>query len=234
MMTFWSSSKSVIIVSSSISLCSLVSMVCRGICIVILWKLLFVGKCYLFLEGENGGSLREWVSRGWRGISHSVLFRMDVILSSPSLGCLFLAAKESMCSPHGTNCSTREKFALLRSRTNGPRFNHVICQWQSTICRRPLPYRWIQDLSFFIYQTAESVFSLQQAQRQRSFRPCTVPAADRKSIAKVFQISLILHRCCCQKQWWCSKSNVLSRWCRCVEIQSGFSLPESFQQGIMS
>ena len=56
-------------------------------------------KCYLFLEGEKWDSLRDWVSRGWGGISHSVPFRTDVILSCPLPGLPSLAAKESMCSP---------------------------------------------------------------------------------------------------------------------------------------
>lgn len=59
-----------------------------------------VSRKVLFVPGRRKwDSLRDRVSRGWRGISHSLPFRADVILSSPSLGCLSLAAKESMCSP---------------------------------------------------------------------------------------------------------------------------------------
>lgn len=68
-------------------------------------KLVVSGKVLFVPGGRKWDSLRDGVSRGWRGISHSVLLRMDVILSSRSLDCLFLAAKESMCLPHGTNCS---------------------------------------------------------------------------------------------------------------------------------
>lgn len=49
--------------------------------------------------GRKWDSLRDGVTRAGRGISHSVLFRMDVILSSPSLGCLSWQPKKACAHP---------------------------------------------------------------------------------------------------------------------------------------
>lgn len=96
-------------------------------------KVAVSGEVLFVPVGRKGDSFRDWVSRGRRGISHSVPFRTDVILSSPSLGCLSWQWKKACVRPVvPTNCSTRWKFALLCSWTNRPRFNRVICHRQTT------------------------------------------------------------------------------------------------------
>lgn len=99
-------------------------------------KVVVSGKALFVPGGRKWDSLRDGVSRGWRGISHSVLFRTDVILSSPSLGCLSWQPKKACAHPTVPTARLGGKFAPFHSRTNGPRFNHVICHWQTTIGRR--------------------------------------------------------------------------------------------------
>lgn len=62
-------------------------------------KLVVSGKVLFVPGGRKWDSLRDGVSRGWRGISHSVLLRTDVILSSPSLGCLSWQPKKACAYP---------------------------------------------------------------------------------------------------------------------------------------
>lgn len=62
-------------------------------------KVVVSGKVLFVPGGRKWDSLRDWVSRGWRGISHSVPFRTDVILSSPSLGCLSWQPKKACAHP---------------------------------------------------------------------------------------------------------------------------------------
>lgn len=62
-------------------------------------KLVVSGKVLFVPGGRKWDSLRDEVSRGWRGISHSVLLRTDVILSSPSLGCLSWQPKKACAYP---------------------------------------------------------------------------------------------------------------------------------------
>lgn len=97
-MTFQSSCEFIIILSSSFTFCSLVSMAwrdlhCNPVKVVVSGKVLFVPG------GRKWSSLRDWVSRGWRGISHSVPFRTDVSLSSPSSGCLSWQPKKACAHP---------------------------------------------------------------------------------------------------------------------------------------
>lgn len=62
-------------------------------------KVVVSGKVLFVPGGRKWNSLRDRVSRGWSGISHSVLFRTDVILSSPSLGCLSWQPKKACAHP---------------------------------------------------------------------------------------------------------------------------------------
>lgn len=99
-------------------------------------KVVVSGKVLFVPGGREWDSLRDGVSRGWRGISHSVLFRADVILSSPSLGCLSWQPQKACAHPTVPTARLVGKFAFFRSWTNRPRFNHVIWGWQTTIGRR--------------------------------------------------------------------------------------------------
>lgn len=62
-------------------------------------KLVVSGKVLFVPGGRKWDSLRDRVSRGWRGISNSVLLRTAVILSSPSLGCLSWQPKKACAYP---------------------------------------------------------------------------------------------------------------------------------------
>jgi len=62
-------------------------------------KVVVSGEVLFVPGGRKWDSLRDGVSRGWKGISLSVPFRTDVILSSPSLGCLSWQPKKACAHP---------------------------------------------------------------------------------------------------------------------------------------
>lgn len=101
----------------------------------------------------------------------------DPFISQPGLP--FLAAKESMCSPLGTNCSTRGKFALFHSRTNGPRFNHVICHQQTIIGRRWGHYHIDESRScLFHLPDSRKCVQLTTSMTTAELRPCMAIIAE--------------------------------------------------------
>lgn len=119
-------------------------------------KVVVSGKV-LFVPGwRKWDSLRDWVSRGWRGISHSLPFRADVILSSPCLGCLSWQPKKACAHPTVPSAWLEESLlcTAVHSRTNGPEFNHVMCQWLATIGRRWLHYH-IDESSSCLFRLAD-------------------------------------------------------------------------------
>lgn len=62
-------------------------------------KLVVSGNNLFVPGGRKWDSLRDGVSKGWRGISHCVLLRKDMILSSPSLGWLSWQPQKARAYP---------------------------------------------------------------------------------------------------------------------------------------
>lgn len=62
-------------------------------------KLVVSGNKLFVPGGRKWDSLRDGVSKGWRGISRCVLLRKDMILSSPSLGRLSWQPKKARAYP---------------------------------------------------------------------------------------------------------------------------------------
>lgn len=83
-------------------------------------KVVVSGKVLFVPGGRKWDSLRDGVSRGWRGISHSVLFRTDVILSSPRLGCLSWQPKKACAHPTVPTARLEESFLCSILEQMGP------------------------------------------------------------------------------------------------------------------
>lgn len=100
---------------------------CNPIKVVVSGKVLFVPG------GRIWGSLRDGVSRGWKGISHSVPFRTDVILSSSSLDCLSWQPKKECAHPLVPTAQVRESFLCSTLEQMPPDLHHVICHRRTTV-----------------------------------------------------------------------------------------------------
>lgn len=123
------------------------------------FKLVVSGNKLFVPGGRKWDSLRDAVSKGWRGISHCVLLRKDMILSSPSLGWLSWQPEKAPRLPHRTDGPAPAKFVPLRSGRNGLRWNPVIGPRPTAIGSwRARDPGWIQELSFSFAKTAGSVF----------------------------------------------------------------------------
>lgn len=96
-------------------------------------KVLVSGKVLFVPGGRIWDSLRDGVSRGRKGISYSVPFRTDVILSSSSLDCLSWQPKKECDHPMVPTAQIRESFLCSALGQMAPDLNHVLCHWQTTI-----------------------------------------------------------------------------------------------------
>lgn len=133
------------------------------------FKLVVSGNKLFVPGGRKWDSLRDAVSKGWRGISHCVLLRKDMILSSPSLGWLSWQPEKARAYPTEPTAQLQQSlFRCVPEEMDsdetlwlapGPLF---LGSWRA---RDP---GWIQELSFFICQTAGSVFKKKKTKRDYS------------------------------------------------------------------